>query len=117
MSGDDGARGLADTLRREMLLRQAEVTAANNSAATWARVWREEVNAHGQHGRPSRRYKRAFRCAARKRARAAHRAHDTALSRWRAELRRVMDMAANTWTHPIKQADARIVVTFGEAKS
>lgn len=104
MSGDEGARGLADTLRREVLMRRAEVTAANDSAATWARVWREAVNAHGQHGRLSHYNKRRQRVGARKRARAAHRAHDEALSRWRDELKRVMGMAANSWTHPIKQA-------------
>lgn len=109
MSGDEGARGLADTLRREMLLRRAEVTAANDSAATWARVWREEVTAHGQHGRPSRRYKRALRCAARKRARAAHRAYDAALSRWRSETRKATPQQAHE--------RVRIVFTFGEAES
>jgi hypothetical protein len=110
MSGDEGERRLVDELRPVMLMHRAEVRAANEQAATWARVWREEVIAHGQHGRPTERYKRGFRCVARKRARAAHRAYDAALSRWRNEVRRALPCGR-------RMDGARIVFTFGEGKS
>jgi hypothetical protein len=108
MSGDEGERGLADELRRVMLLRRAEVHKANEQAATWARVWRQEVIAHGQHGRLSNYYKRRQRVRARKEARAAHRAYDAALSRWRNEVRRSLPQPPHD--------GARIVFMFGEGK-
>jgi hypothetical protein len=119
MSGDEGARGMADTLWRVMLMRRKEVHAANEQAASRARVWREEVNAHGQHGRSTERHKRTWRIIARKTARAAHRAYHDALRRLRNEVRRSLEerIAALEPRLLAQPQHARIAFTFEEGKS
>lgn len=75
MSGDEGARGLADTLLRLRREVQTADAAARDARADWSR----EVRTFGQHGRGAMLCKRTTRIEARRKARDAHRAYEAAL--------------------------------------